>query len=161
MSIYVVLDTGPLGLITHPRGTDENRRCVAWIHSLTEVGVEFGIPEICDYELRREYVRHRSYSAIANLNRLAEMAEYLALNTSVMHEAAGLWAEARNTGLPTASADALDADVILSAQALQTQAYYPSRRLIVATTNVGHLSRYLEAKLWQDITPDLNTDEPE
>ena len=28
---------------------------------------------------------------------------------------------------------------------------YPGRYIVIATTNVGHLSRFSEAKEWQDI----------
>jgi len=45
--------------------------------------------------------------------------------------------------------DALDGDVILAAQAviLRSQGYETT----IATTNVGHLSRFTPAKLWQEI----------
>ena len=45
--------------------------------------------------------------------------------------------------------DALDGDVILAAQAviLRSQGYDTT----IATTNVGHLSRFTPAKLWQEI----------
>ena len=45
--------------------------------------------------------------------------------------------------------NALDADVILAAQALN---FSPSD-VIVATTNPSHLSRYVNAQLWSDIIP--------
>ena len=61
--------------------------------------------------------------------------------------AAKLWAEARQTGQPTADAKALDGDIILSAQArLLTN---ETTEVIVATTNVGHLSRFITAYDWQ------------
>jgi len=63
--------------------------------------------------------------------------------------AAQLWAEARKRGQPTASADALDGDVILAAQAL-TSGFSP-QDIVVATTNVGHLSQFVEAALWTSI----------
>jgi hypothetical protein len=63
--------------------------------------------------------------------------------------AADLWAEARKAGQLTADAKALDGDVILSAQArlLRTE----STEVIVATTNVGHLARFIAASDWQSI----------
>jgi hypothetical protein len=47
--------------------------------------------------------------------------------------------------------EALDADVILAAQvhSLRTG----DERVVVATTNVGHLARFVEARRWPDITP--------
>jgi predicted nucleic acid-binding protein len=63
-----------------------------------------------------------------------------------MLRAAELWADARRRGNPTADPKELDADVILAAMALEAGA-------IVATENVGHLSRYVTAKHWRDIAP--------
>jgi hypothetical protein len=67
-----------------------------------------------------------------------------------MRQAASFWADARNRGLPTASPDALDADVILAACA--TTIGQPGDPIIVATVNVGHLARYCDARLWTTIT---------
>ena len=61
-----------------------------------------------------------------------------------MLRAAELWADARRRGKPTADPKELDADVILAAQAIEAGA-------IVATENVGHLSRYVTARHWSAI----------
>lgn len=67
-----------------------------------------------------------------------------------MLKAAELWATARKGGYPTAAPpDALDADVILAAQALLVA--NEGNEVIIATTNVGHLSRFVNAREWQDI----------
>jgi hypothetical protein len=68
-----------------------------------------------------------------------------------MLKAAELWAQARNRGLPTASADALDADVILAATALLIAG--PGDTITVATDNVGHLAQFVDAQPWEKITP--------
>jgi len=58
-----------------------------------------------------------------------------------------LWIDGLN--VPTASAHALDADVILAAcSAMLGQ---PGDQVIVATVNVGHLVRYCDARLWTTI----------
>jgi hypothetical protein len=44
----------------------------------------------------------------------------------------------------------LDADVILAAQARRMDA----AEVVVATTNVQHLSRLVDAKLWRDVVAD-------
>jgi hypothetical protein len=49
------------------------------------------------------------------------------------------WADARARGVPTASRDALDADVILAACAATIG--QPGDAVMVAATNVGHLAR--------------------
>ena len=71
------------------------------------------------------------------------------MTTSVMRLAARLWAEARQAGQPTADRHALDGDVILAAQALILG--YEPKEVVVATTNSRHLSRFINARSWQDI----------
>lgn len=105
------------------------------------------VPEIADYEVRRELVRARKDRGIARLDAIIEQVEYLPLNTSAMRQAAMFWAEARQQGRPTAADPALDGDVILAAQA----ATLGRAGVIVATTNVRHLSRFVPAELWPDI----------
>jgi hypothetical protein len=71
-----------------------------------------------------------------------------------MRQAAQLWAEARNAGLPTASDAALDGDVILAAQVVT--AVHDGHDTVVATTNVKHLKRFVAARLWREILPGLS-----
>ena len=54
MSDVVRLDAGPLGMISHPRATAE---IVTWLARLVAARVEVLIPEIADYEVRRELLR--------------------------------------------------------------------------------------------------------
>ena len=106
------------------------------------------MPEITDYEVRRELIRIQSHSALANLDALGAVLDYLALTTDAMRLAAELWAQARNAGQPTAADPALDGDVILAAQALSLNS-----PVIVATANPGHLTRFVTALPWSSISP--------
>jgi hypothetical protein len=51
----------------------------------------------------------------------------------------------------TVAPEALDGDCILGAQALR--AVGPFDTVIVATDNVAHLSRFVDAQLWETISP--------
>jgi hypothetical protein len=84
------------------------------------------------------------------LNRLKADLGYMALTTASMLQAAAYGALLRQQGRPTASDPALDGDVILAAQAALLIGVGHS--VVVATTNVGHLSRLVPADLWQKIT---------
>ena len=53
----VLLDAGPLGMVTNPKSSPENEACKNWLSDLAYKGVEIVIPEIADYEVRRELVR--------------------------------------------------------------------------------------------------------
>ena len=136
-------------MVCHPGGVDEIDACQLWLQKLLERGTRVAIPEIADYELRRELIRARKKPGIARLDALEASLEYLPLTTAAMRRAAELWAEVRQQGVPTADPKALDGDVILAAQALSTG--LPSTDIVVATTNVGHLARLIPAALWQEI----------
>lgn len=147
MSRIIVLDSGPLGLVTNPGGSKEAAACGRWLLNAATGGAMVMVPEIADYEVRRELLRARRTAGIARLDALITQVEYLAITTSAMRQAATFWAEARQQGRPTAADPALDGDVILAAQA----ATLGRVDVIVATTNARHLSRFVPAELWSDI----------
>jgi hypothetical protein len=147
----VVLDTGPFGLVTNPKASVSNDACRRWLRALLDASVAIVIPEIADYEVRRELLRGRKLGGIARLDQIRHDPgfTYLPISTEAMRLAASLWAEARRIGRPTADPHALDCDVILAAQA---KTYAPDADdLTVATTNIGHHSLFLQAERWQDI----------
>ena len=146
MNKIVLLDASPLGRISNPSATPANLECYNWMESLLLSGYQIIVPEIADYEVRRELLRAGKTRGLARLDLLKNTLDYLPLTTAVMLKAAELWAQARNQGTPTADAKALDCDVILAAQALAENG-------IVATENVGHLSLFVEAKDWREILP--------
>ncbi len=150
MSIVVFLDAGPLAMVTHRGGVDEADACKSWLSTLLAQENRIVVPEIADYETRRELLRAGKIHSVARLDALEATLEYLPLTTEAMRRAALFWAQLRQQGRPTADPKALDADVILAAQAL-TMGLRRSAEVVVATTNVGHLSRLVSAALWQDI----------
>jgi predicted nucleic acid-binding protein len=107
------------------------------------------VPEITDYELRRELLRVRKAASIQRLDALAHGTEYLPLTTPAMLRAAELWAQARQQGQPTAGDNTIDIDMILVAQALTLGV----ADVVIASTNVGHLGRFVPAENRQIITP--------
>lgn len=151
MSQAVLLDSGPLGLLTVPPAKQKGNAaaCARWLASLLAAGNRVVVPEITDYELRRELLRTGRKKSLAQLDALAAATEYLPLTTAAMRRAAELWAQARQQGQPTAGDKSIDADVILAAQALTLG----DPAVVVATTNVGHLARFVPAELWQNIIP--------
>jgi predicted nucleic acid-binding protein len=116
--------------------------------TLLAAGRRVILPEIADYEVRRELIRINRRRSLGVLDGLASQFEYLPLTTAVMRRAAELWAAARQAGQPTAAAADLDGDVILAAQALSLGV-----PVVVATTNVRHLAQFVPADGWQNIAP--------
>ena len=109
------------------------------------------LPEIVDYELRRELLRGRMTRALRNLENLQRQILFLPINSPVMRQAAEFWAVARQLGIPTADDKALDADVILAAQARFIEETW-QQEVVIATTNPRHLARFAPARDWRDIS---------
>lgn len=150
MSTIVLLDAGPLGLVANPNRSKETQECNLWLNSLTDRKIDVRIPEIADYEVRRELIRANKLRGVERLNEFKLILNYVPLTTQTMLKAAQFWADVRKRGLPTADNKALDGDVILAAQAamLENGGY----TVITATTNVRHLSRFTTAREWRDIS---------
>lgn len=142
--MIVLLDAGPLGMLSNPNASTANRECYEWMESMVLKGAQVCLPEIADYEVRRELLRAKKLQGIARLDIVKNAIAYLPITTGVMLKAAELWAQARQDGIPTADPKALDCDVILAAQALEVDGR-------VATENVGHLAHFVTAKTWREL----------
>ena len=147
MSRVVFLDAGSIGLVTNPKLSPESTLCTRWLQALIISDIRVIIPEIADYEVRRELLRANKVRGIARLDELANSLEYLPITTAAMRQAAMFWAQARQQGQPTANDKTIDSDMILAAQATTLDVV----DVVIATTNVGHLSRFATADLWQNI----------
>lgn len=150
MSQIILLDTGPLGLVSNPKWSAKSEKCNEWLEERLSERVKVFVPEIADYELRRELIRAGKIKGIAKLNDLKRSLGYIPINTWTMLKAAEYWAQARRLGRPTSRDAALDADVILAAQAafLKDKGHI----IIVATSNPKHLDMFVDARDWKDIT---------
>lgn len=147
----LVLDTNVLSKLCHPT---KHRDVAEWLGKLlADESIEeriIYVPEIADYELRRELLRmvakqQADQRSIDRLDDLGRDLDYSPISTSTLREACRLWATARNSGNATSSKDALDGDVILAAQALELGA-------IVITSNRKHLSTYgVTARDWSEV----------
>ena len=58
MSRVVILDSGPLGMVTNSKASSaEIQECQVWLNFLMRRGEIIILPEIADYEVRRELIR--------------------------------------------------------------------------------------------------------
>ncbi|WP_375501939.1 hypothetical protein [uncultured Nostoc sp.] len=55
MSQVILLDSGPLGLVTNPKLSAESLACTQWLQLLLSSGSRVIIPEIADYEVGENY----------------------------------------------------------------------------------------------------------
>ena len=152
MPRLIILDSGIVGKVTNPKAkSEEVKKCQKWFKNLLKQNENFALPEIVDYEIRRELIRANKINALKRLDLLKSALIYLPLDTETMMLASNLWAKTRNMGKPTAKNEALDGDVILASQVQIQEKKLPQYQVIVATTNVKHLSLFVTAKEWDEI----------
>jgi hypothetical protein len=161
--MIVFLDSNILGKIAKPdRGfetaVDESSRCKRLVDRLLSRGHRVVTSDICDYEVRRGLLSDRKRTGnmplgIIELDRLIEdgLIEFLPVSREVLTLAADLWANADTEGRTTRDKKNIDVDIIISAQCQILQADNLGQQVIIATTNVKHLSRFCEAVNWQEI----------
>ncbi len=155
MRRITVLDSGPLGKISNPKASPENDEAKEWMFALIANGDIVVIPEIADYEVRRELIRANKAAGLASLNLLKSTLEYLPIDTQTMLEAAQIWVEARNIGKPATNNLSLDGDMVLVAQVRAATRFWADEaaggHTTLATTNPKHLNYFCDARLWRDI----------
>lgn len=150
MPRLIILDSGIVGIVTNPKAKSvEAQNCKQWYASLLIKGERIALPEIVNYEVRRELIRADKQKGLQRLNELQSVLIYLPITTEVILLASQFWADVRKAGKPTADSQSLDGDVILAAQAKIQE--LTENQVIVATTNVKHLSLFVDAREWQNI----------
>ena len=154
MARLILLDSGPLGLIVRAPSGPHVARCLTWLQGILAAGAVVVIPDIAHYELRRELHRIRAVGSLRRLDYALDPSsglDHLVITTDAIIKAAEFWAFLRQSGIPTASPDALDADAILAGQA--ALAGLPGDTVTIATTNLLHLSRFpgIDAQIWDQI----------
>jgi predicted nucleic acid-binding protein len=147
-----VLDAGILGLLTNPKRSDTGEACAKWLQLMIINTCPILVPEITDYEVRRELLRANKLNGLRRLDSFiaSNAVIYLPIDTAVMRQAALLWAEARQQGRPAADNKALDADMILAAQSI----VQCTGDVAIATTNVKHFPSIVRSATWQNILPE-------
>jgi len=139
----LILDTGVLGQVVHPRRYGETR---SWLGQAVATH-EILVSEVCDYELRRELLRIGARRSLDRLDELARELRYLPVTTATWRSAAALWAMARRAGHPTSDRASLDGDVLVTAQARAEDA-------TIVTTNPRHFEKFAPAMEWAQVPVD-------
>ena len=155
MRRIIILDTGPLGMISNPRASIENDAIKDWVLKQLRNNALIVVPEVADYEVRRELIRAKKLQGISHLDSLKSTLRYLPIDTETMLEAAQIWAEARNIGKPATNNLSLDGDMVLVAQVRAATRVWAEEaaggHTTLATTNPKHLNYFCDARLWRDI----------
>ena len=144
-----LLDSGPLGLASNPRASEDAGRCLAWMQRVLNAGSAVMVPDVVCYEVRRELIRAGKTKGLARLDSLVEELGRIPIGPSAWDFAAELWAHARRDGKPTAKEDALDADVLVAAVA--HLAAEDGWIVVVVSDKPGHLGRFATVADWRTL----------
>ena len=151
MKPFIFLDSAPWGLLFQKAHIAPAQACRAWAKARMAAGVRLLVPEIIHYEIRRELLRLGKTTALTSMEKFvhAETDRFRILTSRDLELAAELWADSRRRGMPTADMRALDIDVILAAQVRNSG--IPLSDLVVATSNLKHLSQFVPAEEWSTL----------
>lgn len=81
MSLIVLMDSGPLGLATNPKASPTADACKRWLRDLRRAGHPALVPEIIDYELRRELRPFGKVEGLGKIDEFKTFGQYLPLTT--------------------------------------------------------------------------------
>ncbi len=157
--MIVFLDTNILGMICNNNTSYvEAQQCKRWFETLFIRGVRLITSDLCDYEVRRGLIGSSLRAGeivegieLSDVLKREGFLEFLAVSTDALTLASNLWAIVSNDGCTTRDNKNIDIDIILSAQYQMIRDEFPGQRVIVATTNLKHLSLFCDAAHWQDI----------
>jgi hypothetical protein len=160
----VLLDESPLAAITHPSSKGDAGVAKTWYAELRAAGITVRVPQIADYELRRQLILKNFLSSIALLNQVIRQTGGLVpIKEKTFQHAAKLWAQRRKNNEAARDDKSLDGDMILCAQAWSLTR--PRQKVIVASSNIKHLKSFVECDEWKNITAasfkDESTEMPE
>lgn len=157
MPDVIILDTGPLSnCVVHVARRQQtssiSQQCRQWIDDCEHSGRRILIPAVAYYEVLRSLELRGATSQIGRLKEFCLNGDrFMSLTTRHLESAAQLWAQERKEGKPSAGSESLDADVIITAQALSLG--LPSSDYVIATTNPAHIAPFAPCDLWTNINP--------
>lgn len=158
--MIVILDSNILTLLVTPldeklsedeKLAKEIHQCTQWFERLLSKGASIIVSDICDYEVRREFIRIKSKS-VQELDNLRDLIEFKPVTFAVLEKAAELWAEARYMSQSNKIKENIDVDCILAAQWCLLKEQSPGREVIIATKNIKDFQRVTDCNVWSNIT---------
>ena len=72
----IFLDSGTLGMVSNPRGKPRSVLCRRWAGDLVAAGAWVFVPEIADYEVRRELIRAGATVGLQRLDQVATILDF-------------------------------------------------------------------------------------
>jgi predicted nucleic acid-binding protein len=151
MKEIVLLDSGPLSKYSNPKSGKNNDLCKQRVNDLLAKGVEVKVPEVADYELRRQLKLNKlltqNTKGLERLDAVIRALGLVTLTSRAIDMATDLWAAVRKK--QGKSDEGIDADVLIAAQAILEAEHGDSVK--VATTNKKHFDGIVPFLDWTNL----------
>jgi toxin FitB len=158
MTGLIILDSAPLGFFCNPKNRDNYKKLSNFVKSLN---FSIGVPEIIDYELRRNLELENLQKSISLLSQFQQRRQLISLESEDLIRAAELWAWCRKQGSTTTENKGIDIDVILVSQALSRKDFF--NKVVILTIDTGDLSVFCDLGLhlwdWKNALTECNRGE--
>ena len=145
----VVLDSLPLAELCRRKIKNEVGNLLLFLRNKK---IALRVAEITEYELRRELLRAERYRSDNRLNKFYLTERIIPIDRLALIKASEIWAEVRNSGMPTASNERIDIDTIMVAQSLTLKKDF--EEVIILTGDPEDISRFchygIKVWKWQD-----------
>jgi hypothetical protein len=86
MNKIILLDSTPVGLITNPKKNEQAEKCQLWFDQHIYEDDTFILPEIVDYEMRRELLRANKLAGLEKLDRLKSLISYFPMGSNIKRD---------------------------------------------------------------------------
>lgn len=161
MGVLLVLDTGPLGLLTNPNKTEKPEACRHWFENMAQNGARVAVPQTSYEEVCIGIQHAHTVHGIDRLNKFVNEVYdrnlWIATNRVVTMEAERLQESTKTRGKMTGDPNELNPDCKIAAAcklAPQLLDDIPQgTRCVVVTDNIKHYKQIeVECYKWQDLT---------
>ncbi|WP_435019008.1 type II toxin-antitoxin system VapC family toxin [Tundrisphaera sp. TA3] len=151
MARFILQDAGVVGLLCSAPSLPNVASALEWLSRRVARDAKIVLTDLTDYEVRRELDRLGAIKKLGRLERLRDESLTIGVSHEAWVKASEFWAITRREGRPTADPHSLDGDTILAGVAATVGP--PGDSVTIATTNVGHLSRFpgIDARSWESI----------
>ena len=145
----VVLDSLPLAELCRKKIKNEVGDLLLFLRNRK---ITLRVAEITEYELRRELLRSERYRSNNRLNKFYLTKRVIPIDRLALIKASEIWAELRNSGMPTAGNVRIDIDTIMVAQSLTLKKDF--EEVIFLTSDPEDISIFchygIKVWKWQD-----------
>lgn len=154
--MIILIDSGVLGILSNPNESATTIKCEEWLYNKIVKGCTILTSQICKYEVKRSLLlcQEQKPSQVSGIQKLAELEnliDFIDVKPPDIETACQLWVQSIVEGIQVAPMMDVNFDIIICAQFKRLELENPGREIVIATTNLRHLQRFVKADLWENL----------